>query len=154
MAADEAIFYRLPLVTEYGKVLRGRVWHGGCAGGKRAQTPEGKPFDLIVSLYPWAKFEIVEEQTARLEIPFYDDGELDLDLVRCATKLAALYLQRGSNVLIHCQGGYNRSSFVLGVLLVEHCGMPAKEAIEEIRTRRSPACFSNRMLARQLLRLG
>lgn len=142
-----------PLITEYGEVLGGRVFHGGYRDGVSALTPEGEHFDLIVSLFPSKKYEIDGSKTARLEMPFLDGGELDMELVRQATSLIAVYLRRGGNVLIHCQMGQNRSGFVLAALLIEHAGLAPEEAIREIRRRRSPNCLWNGAFERQLLRL-
>jgi protein-tyrosine phosphatase len=143
----------VPLITQYGNVLSGRVWHGGCTNNVRACTEEGDEFDLIVSLYPREKYSIRASQTARLEMPLLDTGECDLALVRVAADLAAAYLNKGGKVLIHCQEGMNRSSLVLGVLLIEHAGISPQEAIGEIRKRRSKKCLYNGAFVRQLLSL-
>jgi hypothetical protein len=98
-----------------------------------------------------------------LDIP---DGLLTAQQIREVYRLAAaatLSWHSGRKVLVRCQAGLNRSGLVIAQILVNN-GSPAEEAVELIRTRRSPRAFHNQafvdylttglLLSAQLAALG
>lgn len=96
---------------------------------------------------------------------FYDipDGVLylhfayrDTDAIPDSTDLhiAASFLNdlraAGKTVFIHCRLGLNRSALLTGLVLIDE-GYPAKDAIEMMRSLRSPHVLENKTFERYLL---
>jgi protein-tyrosine phosphatase len=96
---------------------------------------------------------------------FYDvpDGVLylhfayrDTDAVPDSTDLrtTASFLNdlraAGKTVFLHCRLGLNRSALLTGLVLIDE-GYPAKEAIDLMRTLRSPYVLENKTFERYLL---
>lgn len=131
--------FSVPLISEYGEILGGKLWQGGCIDGLAMHDR----FDFILSLYPWEKYAI-DERTNRYEVAMMDQaGDIDKDLVFELAATVAFWLERGANVLVHCQAGLNRSSLVVATLLVRHVGVSPAEAVETIRAQRCDACLCN-----------
>ena len=76
-----------------------------------------------------------------LEVPFKDlEGECLADSLYLGTVMACVgYLRAGVNVLVHCQAGISRSSYVTcGILMVVN-GWQAARALEHLRAHREGA---------------
>jgi len=73
-----------------------------------------------------------------------------VDAVIDAAEWAHGLWRRGQRVLIRCQAGLNRSGLVTALVLLLDGWDPA-DAIEEIRTRRSPWALCNQQFADWLL---
>jgi protein-tyrosine phosphatase len=80
----------------------------------------------------------------------------DTDAIPDATDLrtSATFLNdlraAGKNVFIHCRLGLNRSALLTGLVLIDE-GYRAKDAIEMMRTLRSPYVLENKTFERYLL---
>lgn len=103
----------------------------------------------LVSLYPWEKYTIYHEMKSEVYFTAYDSEDgLDLNQAR---ELATWVNNRHADgpVLIHCQAGLNRSSFVATLALTQR-GMTVDEAISLLREKRSPAVLCNEAFERAL----
>lgn len=104
-------------------------------------------FDKILNLFPWGKYE-VPEGTEKIDVLAYDGSEVDYNTFQNAAIHVMDWLAEGHKVLVHCQAGLNRSSFVVALILMYSkeeggYGMTADEAIDHIRKSRSPLCLCN-----------
>ncbi len=101
------------------------------------QTPM---FDKILNLYPWG-FYGVPDRTEKIDVEMYDSEDIDGRVTELA-EMVNQWLDEGKRVLVHCQAGLNRSSFVTARALMLR-GKTADEAIDLIRSKRSPLCLCN-----------
>ena len=76
--------------------------------------------------------------------PIADDDEVlpCESKLRAIARLGASLVADGHRVLSHCGMGYNRSSLVAGMILVE-LGVPGRVAVEQIRARRPGALYND-----------
>jgi hypothetical protein len=143
-ARDQGLdgYFECALITE---VCPG-LWQGGCLDG--VSLPDD--FDVVISLYGGEKF-IVGPHTAVFEQNMQDaDYVPDVeDLV----DIACSAWQEGSQVLIHCQAGLNRSGFVTAQVLMRR-GMTAKEAVAHLRAKRSPMVLCNKTFEQALVNMS
>lgn len=128
--------FSVPLITYVGQYGNAKLYQGGCRNGVPVD------FDVVLSLYPWERFD-VPDTTVRMELPLYDSlGEIPDAYLDWAADQIWFFLQRGQDVLVHCQAGLNRSSLVVAHYLMRHEGATADEAIAIVR-KRSEACLCN-----------
>lgn len=106
----------------------------------------------IISLYPWERYKIEHNIDSELYIRMYDSEEQGFEQLEEIAKWVFEQWDRGGNTLVHCQAGLNRSSLIVGRVLMM-MGYTAKEAIEKIRASRSPACLCNPSFEKYLLSL-
>lgn len=99
-------------------------------------------FDKILNLYPWGNYE-VPEGTEKVDVVAYDGNEVDYQTFQNAATRVMAWLKEGHKVLVHCQAGLNRSSFVVALVLMREYDMTAEEAIQHIRNSRSQMCLCN-----------
>ncbi len=103
----------------------------------------GDEFGLVLSLYQrYGCGPPVGVERRYGRIP---DGVLnadDLDIVLRFADLGAEAVRTGRRVLSRCQAGYNRSGLLAAFILLR-LGRGADEAVELIRTRRSPFALCN-----------
>lgn len=100
-------------------------------------------FDTVVTLYAWAN--PVDWFVQELRYGFYDSGlkgNADYASLDEAAKFAYAAWKSGKRVLIRCQAGINRSSLVMGLVLLRD-GYPAVTAIKLMRSKRSNAVLLN-----------
>jgi hypothetical protein len=99
-------------------------------------------FDTVVTLFGWA--QVPDEQVVELRYSFRDAGIAGIDLPRLLDAARFVYQrwQAGDRVLIRCQAGLNRSGLVTALTLMLH-GYSVVDAIDHIRTRRSPDALFN-----------
>lgn len=126
-----------PFDVPYISQIRGNLWQGGCREG--LVLPDH--IDIVVSLYPWEKYDI-SPNVERFEIEMYDSLDQAYDQVDEIAKMVNGFLDDGKTVLVHCQAGLNRSSLIATRALMLQ-GMTADEAITLVRKQRSPACLCN-----------
>jgi len=127
--------FDVPFISE----LAPRLWQGGCKDGLILP----KFIDVVISLYPWEKYEIEREDVERIEIAMYDSLDQAFEQVDSLARLVNKYRDDGKNVLVHCQAGLNRSSLVATRALMLDLNMSADDAIKLVREKRSEACLCN-----------
>lgn len=133
-------YFKVPLISE---VLPG-LWQGGCRDG--VKLPDD--FDLVISLYPWERYQI-GDHILRVEQKAYDsDGEVP-DLTVLA-HLAYFAWKASRRVLIHCQAGLNRSGLLAAQVLMLDGYSPAN-AIALLREKRCDLVLCNETFERWLL---
>lgn len=134
--------FSAPLISE---IMPG-LWMGGCRDGVRLDDR----FDHVVSLYPWGKYALADG-TTRHEITMYDAGSMpNLDEVIEAAAEVSLARFEGQTVLVHCQAGLNRSGLITALSLIID-GWEPQDAIDLLRTQRSPVVLCNDTFERWLL---
>lgn len=107
-------------------------------------------YDAVATLYAWAR--PAGSGTQELRYGFMD-GDLDLETVREVVN-AAIWVHEhwtaGEKVLVRCQAGLNRSGLVVALVLMFD-GLPAEEAINLLRERRSRWALCNEAFVRWLI---
>lgn len=128
-------YFDVPFISE---ILPG-LWQGGCEQGLILPAH----IDYVVSLYPWEKYTI-RHDAERHEVTMYDSVDMEHpDLLNEVADRVNAYRKAGT-VLVHCQAGLNRSSLIAGLALIRNGDVKdGKEAIELLRSKRSPACLCN-----------
>lgn len=130
-------------VTLFSHIV-GNLYTGGCPVD---EAP--KDFKFIVSLYPWAPYEIHDHQMLT-SIKLYDHGETpDKTTLHILAKHVNECVAAGPT-LVHCQAGLNRSALVAALSLILG-GMKPAEAIALLREKRCDAVLCNSHFERWLL---
>lgn len=149
--------YNLPLYTE----VVDNLWLGGTADGdavfdvKRSENMAitDKLFDTVITLYAWAN--AAGWGVKELRYGFYDADMKDIDLETIEYLVDVAYddwKNKGKRLLIRCQMGYNRSSFIFCQVLMRD-GYTAKDAINLMREKRSEWVLCNKVFEKWLLEL-
>jgi len=141
-AAHNYTPFEMPAITH----VIDNLWHGGFVHGLNLKNR----FDVVVSLYPWERYGT---QGRLVAYRMYDGNDVDVPTLNRATDTVISALNEGKKVLVHCQAGLNRSSLVVGNVLVNWAGMHPEDAITLMRAKRSPAVLCNPTFARYLLEL-
>lgn len=128
------IEFDVPYMTE----IADNLWQGGCDA--RLRLPEF--IENVVNLYPGVQYRIKHRLHSELKVRMYDDINQGLDGVIALAHWVNSCRAQGPT-LVHCQAGLNRSSLIVGTALILGDGMSASQAVEHIRTTRSPACLCN-----------
>lgn len=123
----------VPLISH----VEGGLYQGGCFNG----VPLSDDFDFVLSLYPWEKY-VLGSVTQRKEVRMLDSLGQAFDQVDELASSIAARLRKGETVLIHCQAGLNRSGLLAARVLM-FMGHTGKEAIELLRSSRSPLVLCN-----------
>lgn len=126
--------FDVPFMSE----IADNLWQGGCKNG--LVLP---PFiRSLVSLYPWESYTAHHSLDSALFVQMFDSPaqgtEQVLDIAAWVNSC-----RRKGPVLVHCQGGLNRSSLVVGAALVLADEMTGPEAVAHLREVRSPAVLCN-----------
>jgi hypothetical protein len=124
------------------------LWMGGTADNDVTSLGTNEPaitpadFDTVVTLYAWAG--PVDWYVKEVRLGFFDHSEVDLDEHDLAHAVRAAYRdwKRGKRVLVRCQAGWNRSGLIMALVLMLD-GQSPDEAIDLLRTRRSPFALCN-----------
>lgn len=129
-------YVNIPLISE---IIKGSLYVGGCE--PYLDLPEF--IDHVVSMYPWGKYSLNENQT-RDEFSMYDaEGDVDVVMLEAAVQSVLTALEQRKTVLIHCQAGINRSNLVAAIVLIRWALITPDEAIEMLREKRDPYILSN-----------
>lgn len=128
-----SVKFDVPFMTQ----IADNLWQGGCADGLILPSH----INFVVSLYPWERYTINHKTRGEHYVRMYDDPNQATDQIEDIAKLVNRWRKKGQ-VLVHCQAGLNRSSLVVAKALMLE-GMTADDAINLIRTKRSPACLCN-----------
>lgn len=121
-------------------------------------------FSHIFSLYKWESYA----DTGNLgpdtvhtawtmydghgEILAQDENENPVDLGEIVYQIVSA-LEKGGNVLVHCQAGINRSNLLTSLVLRAWKNMTSAEAIALLREKRSELVLANKTFERYLLSL-
>lgn len=142
------------LATEPWTEIIPNLWIGGhdyniAADGQNV-VEDAYPrdlFDVVVSMYHRLGHEPVAG-TDHTEILFADSQVSPEVLARAAEGACKVAdaLREGKKVLVRCQAGLNRSSFVAGLALLD-LGFSGEDAVQVIRARRSPWALCNESYA-------
>lgn len=139
-----AIHGNTPFDVPFISQIEGNLWQGGCQTG--LELPHF--FKYIVSLYPWEAYQVKHELQGMVVVRMYDSLEQSTDMVEALAHIVNEFVKEGPT-LVHCQAGLNRSSLVAGRALMLQ-GKTAQEAVELLRTNRSPACLCNKAFEQYL----
>lgn len=133
-----AVHGRTPFDVPYISHVEGNLWQGGCTDG--LVLPD--EIQHVVSLYPWERYTNRHELRSLLSVFLYDEvGAVDSDRILSIAEWVNACCDDGPT-LVHCQAGLNRSGMVAGAALILR-GHSADEAIDLLRSRRSPAVLCN-----------
>lgn len=127
--------------------IDGNLWQGGCQDGLR--LPDF--ITHLVSLYPWETYDVGHHLASSLTVRMYDSEEQSFQQLDAIARWVKVCAEDGPT-LVHCQAGLNRSGLVAARVLMLR-GLTAKQAIEQLRFNRSPACLCNKAFERHLLTL-
>lgn len=111
------------------------------AWGARLVLTLVEPAELVALKVPQLGHEVQRRGMAWRHLPIADysvpDAAFEAQWVAEGATIRAL-LRNGGDVLVHCKGGLGRAGMIAARLLVE-LGMPAEEAIREVRRARKGA---------------
>lgn len=109
-------------------------------------------FDAVVTLYAWA--QPVDWHVQEFRYGFYDSNEIGIDKTALSMMVdfATAHWKAGKKVLIRCQAGINRSSFIMAHVLMRD-GYTAEQAISLMREKRSSWVLMNQTFEEYLLGL-
>lgn len=138
----------------WSEILPG-LWMGGTSdratlGYSGAPEITNLHFDTVATLY--ASALPVDWYVKEIRLGFYDHDKVDIDSQDLEQVVSAVHQdwQSGKRVLIRCQAGWNRSGLIMGLVLIRS-GIPAQQAIDLIRERRSGSALCNRTFEQFLL---
>ncbi|MGZ6854334.1 MAG: protein-tyrosine phosphatase family protein [Mycobacteriaceae bacterium] len=123
----------VPLISH----VAGGLYQGGCKNG--VLLPEG--FDFVLSLYQRGRYAL-PPNCDRREVLMHDALDQGFEQVEELAADVAGRLARGQTVLVHCQAGLNRSG-LLSARALMYRGHTAQDAIDLLRTKRSPLVLCN-----------
>lgn len=126
--------FDVPFITP----ITDNLWTGGCQTGLR--LPE--EVTHLVSLYRWEEYDVWHDLDSTLTVKMYDslDGPNTTQVIAIADWVNEC--RKTGITLVHCQAGLNRSGMVAAVALIRD-GMGVDEAIDLLRSKRSPAVLCN-----------
>lgn len=109
-------------------------------------------FDTVITLYAWAR--PVDWQVEELRYGIFDSDmeHIDMETLSRVAAYAHFSWKKGNRVLIRCQAGINRSSLVMGLLLMKE-GYSADDAIALMREKRSKWVLLNKDFEEFLINL-
>ena len=138
------LHFSVPFITE----ISDNLWQGGCTN--HMVLPSF--ISHLVSLYTFERYTVTHDLKSVLSLEMYDSisqetGQV-LDIAAWVNSC-----RRTGTVLVMCQAGLNRSALVVGAAMVLAGEMTGEEAVNHIRSRRSPACLCNPAFERWLAAL-
>jgi protein-tyrosine phosphatase len=139
----------------YSRILEG-LYMGGTDDFDTLEFPKRYPiwnqekqFDSVATLYAVAHPVGWGISERRYGFPDSQLSERDIPEIHSLVDWIYDEWKSGKNVLVRCQAGYNRSGICVALTLMKD-GYSAKEAIDLIRSRRSPYALCNRNFVRYL----
>ena len=140
-----AVHGNTPFDVPFISQIEGNLWQGGCRDGLILPTF----FKHIVSLYKWESYTVEHDLETSTTIKMFDSIGQSFEAIDDLAEWVNMCCEDGPT-LVHCQAGLNRSSLVAGRALTLR-GWPPVQAIQLLRTRRSPACLCNHSFEEWLL---
>lgn len=113
-------------------------------GGHSRFVNLGDFFSDVFSLYVFEGPYATHESTNHASVRMFDSPTEDTSLVDDLVEQVVEALDRGGNVLVHCQAGINRSNLTAALVLRKWKGLTSAEAIDMLREKRSPLVLANR----------
>lgn len=113
-------------------------------GGHDDAADLGDFFSHVFSLYVWGRPYVTHESTTHASVKMFDSPTEDTALVNDLVEQVVEALDKGGNVLVHCQAGINRSNLTAALVLRKWKGLTSAEAIDMLREKRSPLVLANR----------
>lgn len=101
-----------------------------------------RPYDSVVTLYPWAAPVGFGVEERRFGFPDGDMIDEYIARIEALAEWAHGEWVSGRRVLIRCAGGMNRSGLVTALVLLR-VGYSADDAVALIQHRRSPEALTN-----------
>lgn len=123
------------------------LYVGGCIDGVEL----GDFFSHIFSMYKWEKYSVATTTKVHT-VTMYDsnDEPLPAEIDEISDKVVEA-LEKGGNVLVHCQAGINRSNLIAASALMKWKGLSAADAIDMLREKRHSNVLANATFERFLL---
>jgi hypothetical protein len=109
-----------------------------------------KNFDTVITMYAYANPVDWFVKEFRYGVWDSDTKHFDVKELFDIVKLTHKEWKTGKRVLVRCQAGWNRSGLITALVLMRD-GMPAQEAIELIREKRSKNALCNKNFVNWLL---
>lgn len=122
-------------------------------GGHSSFVDLGDFFSDVFSLYVFEGAYKTAESTNHASVRMFDSPTEDTSLVDNLVEQVVEALDRGGNVLVHCQAGINRSNLTAALVLRKWKGLTSEQAIAMLREKRSPLVLANKGFERYLLAL-
>lgn len=123
-------------------------------GGHSYTAELGDFFSHVFSLYAWgSEYRSDKTVTRHKTVTIHDATDADVSLVDDMVDEVVDALEKGGNVLVHCQAGINRSNLVATLVLRKWKGLTSAEAIAMLREKRSELVLANKGFERYLLSL-
>lgn len=147
MCAGRGVLMEIPYCDDDWTEVAPNLYVGGLATNRTrgCATVDCTPghFDFVVSLaHPEDENGTADTHLilhAMADGPFKGDNVND---VEAASEMVVSRLVMGQKVLVRCMAGINRSSLVAALVMIKQ-GLTADEAINKIRSERSPYCLFN-----------
>lgn len=143
----------------YSEILPG-LFLGGTANSDTIFTPtharksfDDLSFQTVVTLFYAANPPGFNSHEMRYHIVDGPLDNVDMDRLEEVVNFAYGRFLKGDRVLVRCQAGINRSSFIMSLILIKH-GYSALGAIELIRSKRFSYCLSNEYYEKWLFENG
>ena len=139
----EPELFEAPLISE----IAPNHFQGGTIEG--VELP--RSFRHVITLFPWKQYRVRHELDSMTVVKAFDeDVEHLVPILHGLATFAGACIASGPTFLA-CAGGLNRSG-ILSALVLMGQGMTAREAIQHLRTKRSPGVLSNPSFRRWLLK--
>ena len=117
-------------------------------------TQDGARVDIgaIIDLEGQIDPNVPQEEIGEFYLywPIKDEDVPDETCIRALARFVSGLMDAGLHVLVHCNQGLNRASLITARTLMER-GMGAEEAVQTLRSRRSPDVLYNERFLRWLL---
>lgn len=139
----------------WSEVLPG-LWQGGTDDDDlvyltdRVVSITARDFDFVTTLYAHANPVDWHVQELRHGIWDGDMSDFDMEALLFVVRMTHTAWKSGKRTLIRCQAGWNRSGLVTALVMIMD-GIPAREAIDLIREKRSPMALCNATFEKWLL---
>jgi Dual specificity phosphatase, catalytic domain len=104
----------------------------------------------VVSLFPWEHYEFGDEPpSTELRVDMQDSENQGFEMVEALAGWVN-ECRRSGPVLVHCQGGLNRSALIVARSLYDKGFGSGEQIIAHLRAVRSPAVLCNKHFEREV----
>jgi protein-tyrosine phosphatase len=134
--------FSMPLISH----VAGNLYQGGCID----EVPLPEQIQHVVSLYPWERYRAHDGVVSSLTVKLFDSSDLPDEQLLWAVAAHVHRVCALGPTLVHCQAGLNRSGMISALALILH-GRTPREAVDLLRSSRSPAVLCNEAFERFVL---